>query len=82
MNFGQNVIFSVALSAAMVLCSNKILSGEMTVGDLVGFVFHMLTSFISGFELIIRVILVCSGYGKWASFPAISSTQFSWRCIS
>ncbi|KAK1397971.1 ABC transporter of the mitochondrion 3 [Heracleum sosnowskyi] len=35
LNFGQNVIFSVALSAAMVLCSNKILSGEMTVGDLV-----------------------------------------------
>ncbi|KAL1816868.1 hypothetical protein DCAR_0521270 [Daucus carota subsp. sativus] len=35
LNFGQNVIFSVALSAAMVLCSTKILSGEMTVGDLV-----------------------------------------------
>ncbi|TXG46829.1 hypothetical protein EZV62_026123 [Acer yangbiense] len=35
LNFGQNVIFSTALSAAMVLCSNGIMQGEMTVGDLV-----------------------------------------------
>ncbi|KNA16021.1 hypothetical protein SOVF_092970 [Spinacia oleracea] len=35
LNFGQNVIFSTALSTAMVLCSNGILSGQMTVGDLV-----------------------------------------------
>ncbi|KAL8087626.1 hypothetical protein AgCh_037686 [Apium graveolens] len=35
LNFGQSVIFSTALSAAMVLCSNGILRGEMTVGDLV-----------------------------------------------
>lgn len=35
LNFGQNVIFSTALSAAMVLCSNGIMNGEMTVGDLV-----------------------------------------------
>ncbi|KAM7521959.1 hypothetical protein LguiA_011861 [Lonicera macranthoides] len=35
LNFGQNVIFSMALSAAMVLCSNGIMSGQMTVGDLV-----------------------------------------------
>ncbi|KAF5190354.1 Abc transporter b family member 25 protein [Thalictrum thalictroides] len=35
LNFGQNVIFSTALSAAMVLCSNGIMSGQMTVGDLV-----------------------------------------------
>ncbi|KAL1826217.1 ABC transporter B family member 25, mitochondrial isoform X1 [Daucus carota subsp. sativus] len=35
LNFGQSVIFSTALSAAMVLCSNGILNGEMTVGDLV-----------------------------------------------
>ncbi|KAH9668475.1 ABC transporter B family member 25 [Citrus sinensis] len=35
LNFGQNVIFSAALSTAMVLCSHGILSGEMTVGDLV-----------------------------------------------
>ncbi|CAI9107189.1 OLC1v1006492C1 [Oldenlandia corymbosa var. corymbosa] len=35
LNFGQNVIFSVALSAAMVLCSNGIMSGQLTVGDLV-----------------------------------------------
>ncbi|XP_050215459.1 ABC transporter B family member 25, mitochondrial [Mercurialis annua] len=35
LNFGQNVIFSTALSVAMVLCSNGIMSGQMTVGDLV-----------------------------------------------
>lgn len=35
LNFGQNVIFSTALSTAMVLCSNGIMSGAMTVGDLV-----------------------------------------------
>eukprot|EP00268_Persea_americana_P051382 TRINITY_DN5675_c1_g1_i5.p2 TRINITY_DN5675_c1_g1~~TRINITY_DN5675_c1_g1_i5.p2 ORF type:complete len:386 (-),score=68.14 TRINITY_DN5675_c1_g1_i5:422-1579(-) len=35
LNFGQNVIFSTALSTAMVLCSNGIMSGTMTVGDLV-----------------------------------------------
>ncbi|KAF8364678.1 hypothetical protein HHK36_033358 [Tetracentron sinense] len=35
LNFGQNVIFSTALSTAMVLCSNGIMNGEMTVGDLV-----------------------------------------------
>ncbi|KAL3531002.1 hypothetical protein ACH5RR_010324 [Cinchona calisaya] len=35
LNFGQNVIFSVALSAAMVLCSNGIMNGQLTVGDLV-----------------------------------------------
>ncbi|PQQ02341.1 ABC transporter B family member 25 mitochondrial [Prunus yedoensis var. nudiflora] len=35
LNFGQNIIFSTALSTAMVLCSNGIMSGNMTVGDLV-----------------------------------------------
>ncbi|XP_060216924.1 ABC transporter B family member 25, mitochondrial [Lycium barbarum] len=35
LNFGQNAIFSIALSAAMVLCSNGIMNGVMTIGDLV-----------------------------------------------
>ncbi|KAG8388802.1 hypothetical protein BUALT_Bualt02G0163000 [Buddleja alternifolia] len=35
LNFGQNLIFSSALSTAMVLCSNGIMNGSMTVGDLV-----------------------------------------------
>lgn len=35
LNFGQNVIFSVALSAIMVLAANEIAMGRMTVGDLV-----------------------------------------------
>ncbi|KAJ8751338.1 hypothetical protein K2173_016526 [Erythroxylum novogranatense] len=35
LNFGQNVIFSMALSTAMVLCSQGIMNGHMTVGDLV-----------------------------------------------
>lgn len=35
LNFGQNAIFSVALSAIMVLAANEIAAGRMTVGDLV-----------------------------------------------
>ncbi|KAI4307761.1 hypothetical protein L6164_030910 [Bauhinia variegata] len=35
LNFGQNIIFSTALSTAMVLCSHGIMNGNMTVGDLV-----------------------------------------------
>ncbi|XP_061347450.1 ABC transporter B family member 25, mitochondrial isoform X2 [Gastrolobium bilobum] len=35
LNFGQNIIFSTALSTAMVLCSHGIMDGTMTVGDLV-----------------------------------------------
>ncbi|XP_075552447.1 ATP binding cassette subfamily B member 7 isoform X1 [Dermacentor variabilis] len=35
LNFGQNAIFSASLSAIMVLASQNILNGTMTVGDLV-----------------------------------------------
>ncbi|GAB6031032.1 ATP-binding cassette sub- B member 7, mitochondrial, variant 2 [Chamberlinius hualienensis] len=35
LNFGQNAIFSVALTAIMVLASKGIMNGTMTVGDLV-----------------------------------------------
>ncbi|BBN06323.1 ATP-binding cassette, subfamily B, heavy metal transporter [Marchantia polymorpha subsp. ruderalis] len=35
LNFGQNAIFSAALSTAMVMCAQGITSGEMTIGDLV-----------------------------------------------
>lgn len=35
LNFGQNAIFSVALSAIMVLAAQEIVKGNMTVGDLV-----------------------------------------------
>ncbi|KAF3331870.1 ABC transporter B family member 25 [Carex littledalei] len=35
LNFGQSIIFSTALSTAMVLSSYGIMSGAMTVGDLV-----------------------------------------------
>lgn len=35
LNFGQTLVFSTALSTAMVLASNGIMNGQMTVGDLV-----------------------------------------------
>ncbi|XP_042218563.1 iron-sulfur clusters transporter ABCB7, mitochondrial-like [Homarus americanus] len=35
LNWGQNVIFSVALSAMMVLATKEIIAGNLTVGDLV-----------------------------------------------
>jgi ABC-type transport system involved in Fe-S cluster assembly fused permease/ATPase subunit len=35
LNFGQNVIFSAALSSAMIMCSQGILNGTMSIGDLV-----------------------------------------------
>ncbi|XP_033740931.1 ATP-binding cassette sub-family B member 7, mitochondrial-like [Pecten maximus] len=35
LNFGQNFIFSVGLTAMMILCSQDITAGTMTVGDLV-----------------------------------------------
>ncbi|EFA04501.1 iron-sulfur clusters transporter ABCB7, mitochondrial [Tribolium castaneum] len=35
LNFGQNAIFSAAISGIMVLAANEIIKGNMTVGDLV-----------------------------------------------
>lgn len=35
LDFGQSFIFSIALSTSMVLCSQGIMNGQMTVGDLV-----------------------------------------------
>jgi len=35
LNFGQNVIFSVGLTAAMLMASRDIAAGHMTVGDLI-----------------------------------------------
>lgn len=35
LNFGQNAIFSVALSAIMLMAANDIMHGSLTVGDLV-----------------------------------------------
>ena len=51
LNFGQNCIFSAALSAAMVMCAKGIMDGSMTIGDLVSLVqgkahFKIFVSFI------------------------------------
>ncbi|KAI3450195.1 hypothetical protein Pfo_006860 [Paulownia fortunei] len=35
LNFGQSLVFSTAISTAMVWCSSGIMNGNMTVGDLV-----------------------------------------------
>lgn len=35
LNFGQNAIFSLGLTAAMVMTANGIVSGDMTVGDMI-----------------------------------------------
>lgn len=35
LNLGQNIIFSAALSTAMIMCSYGILDGTMSIGDLV-----------------------------------------------
>lgn len=83
LNFGQNVIFSAALSAAMVLCSQGIMNGQMTVGDLVN---SYLICALSQFCILENMNLINHqrnvGYGKWAPLPAVSPSQLPWQCIS
>jgi ATP-binding cassette subfamily B (MDR/TAP) protein 7 len=47
LNFGQNVIFSTALSSAMIMCANGITNGTMTIGDLVLCSFSNVLLFVS-----------------------------------
>lgn len=74
LNFGQNVIFSTALSAAMVLCSNGIINGEMTVGDLVKLLTYMHTTPPGFHSDHYDKFWKSVGYGKWAPLPAVSSS--------
>jgi ABC transporter ATM len=57
LDFGQNVILSSALSAAMVLSSYGVMSGALTVGDLVIlYVNHL--CFVSSTITFLSVILL------------------------
>lgn len=85
LNFGQSLVFSTALSAAMVLTSNGILNGQMTVGDLVLYIFEshlILTNIIYASGVINYGLRLCTGYGEWALIPTLSSSQFPWKCVS
>lgn len=91
LNFGQSIIFSTALSTAMVLCSQGILNGQMTVGDLVSASFcfvSRLTFYVSVkvpsafFDAICHLISFCfsmfggvAGYGEWTSLSVVPSSK-------
>jgi hypothetical protein len=68
----------------MVLCSQGIMKGEMTVGDLVKYVLICLLvmKFVCSKRLTDggQIMDKChgTGHGEWTSLPIISSTEFSW----
>ena len=90
LNFGQSIIFSTALSTAMVLCSQGIMSGQMTVGDLVSASFGFsspLTFYVSVKFLLHFYDAICrlksfffhvwgvAGYGEWTSLSVVPSSK-------
>lgn len=75
LNFGQSIIFSTALSTAMVLCSQGIMNGQMTVGDLVSVSFNFPSAFYGYCFLISFACLGVAGYGEWTSLSVVSSSK-------
>ena len=60
LNFGQTLVFSTALSAAMVLSSNDIMNGVATVGDLVNALYNPALAFKFVYIYIYICMYVCT----------------------
>ena len=79
LNFGQQVIFNIALSCVMLLAANKITEGKMT-GKY--FFFKRLPILLFNFFFNSDFYFIScswrSGHGKWITISVVYSFGFSW----